>query len=139
MRRQTRGAGLPAGYTQAGLPSEYTQTGLPAVYEEAIMNLLSTVSQDEIEKFKSGEISFIPVISENLEMIKNAIQSNPEILEQVKNASTERIIAEVKKRRGDIVFDEKLVERIRTELETVKKMIMDAVSSGGGDDGRYGF
>jgi hypothetical protein len=100
--------------------------------EDSFVNLLSQTSKEDIESFREGKLSLIPMVEEYLPMIKANLQSNPMLLEQIKALSVEQIVNKFKQVRKDIQVDDKLVERIKSEFTAIKNMILGEVEGGGG-------
>jgi len=101
--------------------------GVPGNYEETLIGILKAISVSDIEKFKNGELSLVPFIRDNLEQVIQALRINPGLYEQIKNLSAETVIERIKKERSDIVVDEVLANRIRGELEDIRKMVVEAM------------
>jgi len=132
MRRQM---GNPVIVNPQGYPSAVNQQGMPNPgigIEDSFVNLLSQTSKEDIESFREGKLSLIPMVEEYLPVIKANLQANPMMLEQIKSLSVEQIVNKFRQVRKDIQVDDKLVERIKSEFTAIKNMILGEVEGGGG-------
>jgi primosomal protein N' len=131
MRRQV---GNPAMVNLQGSPSTVNAQGIQSAgvgIEDSFVNLLSQTSKEDIESFREGKLSLIPMVEEYLPVIKSNLQSNSMLLEQIKALSVEQIVNKFKQVRKDIQVDDKLIERIKSEFTAIKQMIVDEVEGGG--------
>jgi hypothetical protein len=132
MRRQV---GNPAMVNPQGSPSTVNQQGIQSAgmgIEDSFVNLLSQTSKEDIESFREGKLSLIPMVEEYLPVIKANLQGNPMLLEQIKSLSVDDIVNKFKQVRKDIQVDDKLIERIKSEFTAIKNMILGEVEGGGG-------
>jgi len=112
-----------------------------ARYEDIFISTLGSVTPAEIERFKKGEISLIPLIESQLQNIVAFLKNNPALIDQIRSLEPEVVIDKIKEVRKDIVVDELFTERIKNEVVAIKEMILDALGeqTGSAEVGTYGF
>lgn len=136
---------MPPPIQQMPVQSGSSQTVNPPVtpgatqYEDTLVSMLSSIGAEDINKFKSGELSLIPLVKEALPSIVPSLRNNPALVEQIKVTTPEVVIGKIKQVRPDIVIDGVLEERIKTELNEIKKLFLDALNNDGSQGGGYGF